>query len=315
MEHGYSPNTLGQKMPCSMWNIVEEIELEVEEDYTVSGELLSTISRLAEFDEIDWDYQKVPIDLIDIGHWQPRKNFDSGEIEELGRSMLATGGNSQTVTLRPKENGRFELVAGERRWRAAQVACIPFLNSLVSNLSDRLAMIIALVENVQRKDLNPIEESEAFQRMAEEGGLTHLDIAAASGKSRTYVTNTIRLSGLDIGVKDLLRSGKLSSGHGKVLAGLDDRGAQRALAKLSVKHRWTTRQIEVEVAKAKTGEIRELAPTKDKDIARLEEQISERLGFPCSISTQTNGKVQMTIRFANNQNFYDFLEQQNLSED
>lgn len=277
-----------------------------------SDALVAKVSKLVEFEEVKWQFKQVPIDLIVQGKWQPRQDFDEASLRELGESMKGTGGNMQAVTLRPLLDGRYELVAGERRWRAAQFAGISFVNALVSNLPDRLAMIMSVVENVQRKDLNPMEEAEAYLRMSEEGGLTHSDIAASTGKSRTVITNSIRLTTLDTGAKDLLRAGKLSAGHGKILAGLDDRLKQRALAQSSVRLGWSARQMEVEVAKEKTGVIREAPTTKDRDILRLEESISERLGFPCSIATQSNGKVQMTIRFADNKNFYDFLEQQKL---
>lgn len=282
------------------------------ESNATSDPLISTVSKLAEFELIKWGYHQVDIDLIVAGKYQPRKAFSQHELQELADSMIATGGNSQAVNLRPIGGGRFELVAGERRWRAAQIAGISKLNALVSDIPDRLAMIMAVVENLQRQDLNPMEEAEGFQRMSEEGGLTHADIAAASGKSRTFITNSIRLTNLDTGVKDLLRSGKLSSGHGKVIAGIEDRLKQRAVAKESVKQGWSARQIESVVAKIKTGTTKPPPQTKDKDIARLEELISEKLGFPCSIATQTNGKVQMTIRFADNSGFYNFLEQQKL---
>lgn len=281
------------------------MKVETADDYN----LAATLSKLEAFHGVDWEYRKVPVELIDRGRFQPRQAFDRASLEELAQSMRVTGGNVQAVNLRPTDAGRYELIAGERRWRAAQLASIPELNAVVSELSDRQAMIIAFVENVQREKLNAIEEAEGFLRMSEEGGLTHAEIAAATGKSRAVISNAIRLTELHTRVKDLVRQKRLSGAHARTIAALEDRDAQREMASLTVKKQWSVRQLEIEVAKKKSGVVRAAPSTKSKDIQRLEDIVSEHAGYPASVEVQSSGKVRLTFSFADNRGLEAFLRQ------
>lgn len=276
---------------------------------------LSSLARLAEFEAVEWELRRVGIDLIKPGRYQPRKDFSKETLLELGQSMLQTGGNTQAINLSQNEDGTYELVAGERRWRAAQLVGIGQLNALVAKLSDRQCMIIAMVENIQREDLNPMDEAEGFERMNKEAGLTHADIAAATGKSRAVISNAIRLTGLHTRVKDLLRQKKLSAAAGRTIAGLDDRNDQRAMADAALAGRWDIRRIEAEVAKKKTGIVKPVREKKSRDIERLEEAISERAGYPATVRVANTGRIELTFSFADNRGLQAFLEQQRFIEE
>lgn len=271
--------------------------------------IVSTVNRLAEFDQIKWEFGMIPVEMIVQGRYQPRRSFNKEALHELGQSMIASGGNTQAITLRKIGDSSYELIAGERRWRAAQLAQIPVLAAMICAVTDVQAMVMAMVENVQREDLNIIEEAEGYKRMIDEAGMTHGDIAAATGKSRAVITNLIRLLSTDIRVRDFLRAGKLSPGAGKIIAGLKDLGQQREIASTAVKKKWDVRTVEREVAKLKNKPQKEVR-SKARDILRLEEEISERSGFPCSIDVNSAGKVNLSFRFADNNGLDAFLRQQ-----
>jgi ParB family chromosome partitioning protein len=272
-------------------------------------ELIGGISKLAEFDRVDWRFKTIPLELLKPGRYQPRKDFNDEDLQELADSILATGGNLSPINVRPVDEG-FEILAGERRWRAAQKAGVAEINCLSAVLSESQAMIIAMVENVQRKDLNSIEEAEGYQKLSVEGQMNHADIAAATGKSRSVITNAIRLLSLDIRVRDYIRLGKLSAAAGRTIAGLENLGKQRELAVSAVKSGWNVRQLEAAVAKVKTGEVKPEPSHKSRDVKRLEETISENSGYPCQLKQHTSGRVELTFQFADNAGLEAFLLQQ-----
>jgi len=274
--------------------------------------LMLGLAKLAEFEAISWQYRPVPIELLRPGKYQMRQDFNRAELEDLAATMVKTGGNFQPINIRPLpgEIGSFEILAGERRWRAAQMAGFAEMNCLCADIPDSLAMIIALIENIQRKDLNPVEEAEGFRQLVEEGGMSHMDVAAATGKSRATVTNSLRLLTLDIKVRDYLRAGKLEGSAARTLAGLEDKAEQRKLAIQAVRSRMNVRQLEAAVAKIKRGVERPVPRTKSADISRLENEISERSGFPCKVTKMPTGAIELTFRFADAGGLDDFLEQQ-----
>jgi ParB family chromosome partitioning protein len=175
------------------------------------------------------DANTIAIDLIDPSPLQPRGIFDEGKLNELAQSISANG-VVQPLIVRPKEN-RFELIAGERRWRAAQRAGLTRVPAIVRNVSDDKVLELALIENIQREDLNPIEEARAYRNLIDTVGLTQEVVAERVGRDRSYVTNFLRLLRLPEDLQELVQSGRLSTGHARTLLGLPDVAAQRRLAR------------------------------------------------------------------------------------
>lgn len=175
------------------------------------------------------DPNTIAIDLIDPSPLQPRGDFDEVKLDELARSITANG-VVQPLIVRPKED-RFELIAGERRWRAAQRAGLTRVPAIVRQVSDDKVLELALIENIQREDLNPIEEARAYKKLIDTVGLTQESVAERVGRDRSYVTNFLRLLRLPDDVQELVQRGRLSTGHARTLLGLADVAAQRRLAR------------------------------------------------------------------------------------
>lgn len=192
--------------------------------------------------------QQIPIDLLVRGKYQPRQHFDPEKLQELADSIQSTGGLLQPIVVRPALDGRYEIVAGERRWRAAQLANLPDISCMVCQYTDEQALQAAIVENISRADLNPIEEAKAYQRLIDDFNYLHEEVAASVGKSRAVITNTLRLLKLAPTVQTLLINGDLSEGHGKILASLTPE-QQMILAERCVQKGWNVRRIEAEAKK------------------------------------------------------------------
>lgn len=263
--------------------------------------------KLALFNGVRTEFKSIPADLCDRGQYQPRKSFEEEALRELADSIKQTGGNFDPVILRLKHDGRYEIIAGERRVRATMLAGLNNVNAMLGRFSDEQAMLLALIENIQRKDLNPIEEAEGYQRMALEAGLKHEEVAVATGKSRAHISNSMRLLKTDMVVRDYLRSGKLSHGMGRTLAGLDELPMQRQLAKEVVSKGLSVRQLEAMVAKLKGKPKIEVAPNKNANLRKLEQSVSESLGFPASVQQSTSGKISLTIHCVDNKDFDNML--------
>jgi ParB family chromosome partitioning protein len=200
--------------------------------------LISTDSPLADSDEI----RDIEIDLIRPGHQQPRTTFDQAKLEELAQS-IRTSGIIQPLLVRPR-GGLFELVAGERRWRAAQLAGLPRVPAIIREIPDDKLLELALIENIQRQELNPIEEANAYKRLIESLNLTQEEVAQRVGRDRTFITNYLRILKLPSEIQLLLESEKLSFGHARALLGLADVILQRRYAQKIVKHNWSVRETE-----------------------------------------------------------------------
>ena len=231
---------------------------------------------------------------------QPRRVFDEAALEELAAS-IAQRGVIQPIIVRPLEGGRYQLVAGERRWRAAQKAQLHEVPALVRDLTDREVTALALIENLQREDLNPIEEARAYQRLAEFEGMTQAEIARMVDKSRSHVANFQRLLSLPEGVVERLEKGELSMGHARALIGCDD---AEDIAGAAVAKQMSVREVEKLVRRKQRGE----APPRrarsardgaaDADIAAVQGHLEEFLGLPVKINADvdpTSGTV--TIRY------------------
>jgi ParB family chromosome partitioning protein len=225
------------------------------------GALLSAEGTATAIEETN----EVPIDLIDPGALQPRSVFDEAKLEELAKS-IRTNGVVQPVLLRRK-GSRFELIAGERRWRAAERAGLTKIPAVVRNVSDDKVLEIALIENIQREDLNPIEEARAYKKLIETLGLTQETVGERVGRDRSYVTNYLRLLRLPEDLQELLQSGRISTGHARTLLGTDEPDIQRRIARKVIEQDLSVRATEqlVRLAVARPTQVRSKTAQKEQE--------------------------------------------------
>ena len=239
----------------------------------------------------------LPIDFLQRGKYQPRSEFDPVQLQELADSISAQG-IIQPIIVRPIGANKYEILAGERRWRAAQLAGFQEVDVIIKNVDDRSAVAISLIENIQREDLNTLDESEALQRLIDEFDMTHQQAADAVGRSRAAVSNLLRLLELTQEVKEYLRDGLIEMGHGRALLSLD--GPQQ----LSVATKIVSRGLSVRATEAmvkqvlKDGGKKRVPLKKDPDVERLQQNISEKLGATVKISCSSKGKGKITIQFS-----------------
>ncbi len=231
---------------------------------------------------------------------QPRKRFDEEALGELAASIAARG-VIQPIIVRPKGKGRYQLVAGERRWRAAQKARLHEIPALVRDLDDREVTALALIENIQREDLNPVEEARAYHRLSEDEGMTQAEIAQMVEKSRSHVANLQRLLNLPEAVLDMVEDARLSMGHARALIGNEDAAA---LAKKAVNDNLSVREVErlargeIETKSAKPATRQSRDPAKDADIAAVQAHLEEFLGLTVRIKTDADPRSgAVTIRY------------------
>ncbi len=242
--------------------------------------------------------QQIPIDLLIRGKYQPREYFDQEKLKELAESIKSTGGLLQPIVVRPAGHGKYEIVAGERRWRAAQLAMLPDVSCLVCDYTDEQALQAAIIENISRTDLNPIEEAQAYQRLIDEFHYMHEEIAASVGKSRAAITNSIRLLRLDKYVQKKLIEGLISEGHGKILAGLLPHH-QIELAERCVQKGWNVRKMEAEAKKLQQGHLSTSEVYSDANLKQLEIALSEHVGNRVAVEYEDRGGGYLRIRFNN----------------
>jgi ParB family chromosome partitioning protein len=239
---------------------------------------------------------QISIDQIFRGEYQPRRKFDEAALNELAASIKAQG-VMQPVLVRPRIQGGFELVAGERRWRAAQIAGLASIPAVCRTLSDEQASAMALIENMQREDLNPLEEAQGFERLRQDFGLTQQQIADAVGKSRVAVANLLRLLNLAPAVRNMLLDGNLEMGHARALLSLTSLDQERAAIEV-VGRSLSVRQTEALVRKWLNPTVPEVkAPAHDPDTERLERDLTEHLGAPVQIRQGRGGKGQLVIGY------------------
>jgi ParB family chromosome partitioning protein len=221
------------------------------------------------------------IDALQPGRFQPRARIGQEALAELAESIKSQG-VMQPILARPIGAGRYEIVAGERRWRAARMAGLTSVPALVREVADRQALAIALIENLQREDLNPLDEATGIRRLTEEFGMTHAEAAETVGRSRAAITNALRLLELAPPVQELLREGKLDMGHARALLALPAL-KQIELAREAVARQLSVRQVEKRVAQLSARPTARARERGDRDVARLEEEISQRLGTTVKI--------------------------------
>src|ERR1700681_1755204 len=255
--------------------------------------LLSADSPRAEGDEVG----EIESGLIRPGHQQPRTTCAQSKLDELAHS-IRTSGIIQPLLVRPR-GGLFELVAGERRWRAAQLAGLPRVPAIIREIPDDKLLELALIENIQRQELNPIEEANAYKRLIESLHLTQDEVAQRVGRDRTFITNYLRILKLPSEIQLLLETAKLSFGHARALLGLADVILQRRYAQKIVKHNWSVRETERRIKHAiQDSPVPSMRPAKSEDpnIRTAEAKLRRRLGTQVRIlpvKAGTRGKIEI----------------------
>jgi len=248
--------------------------------------------------------QNIEIAKLQPGKYQPRTNMDQVALAELAESIKAQG-VMQPILVRPISADRFEIIAGERRWRAAQLAGLTEVPALIRKVADESALAMSLIENIQRENLNPLEEAMGIQRLINEFGMTHQTAGEALGNSRSTISNLLRLLNLSAPVQDLMMQGKIDMGHGRALLSLAP-VQQIKIANLIVQKQLSVRETERIV-----NQIEHPAPKKvqkqDRDLLRLQENVSERLGAQVAIKPKKNGQGNIVIHYTSLDQLDDIL--------
>ncbi|MDH5389264.1 MAG: ParB/RepB/Spo0J family partition protein [Gammaproteobacteria bacterium] len=241
------------------------------------------------------ELKEVDVDLIQRGPWQPRSYFDEEALQELADSIGAQG-VVQPIVLRVAEGGRYEIVAGERRWRASQLAGLDKIPAVIKTFDDQTAAAVSLIENIQRENLNPLEESTALLRLMNDFEMTHQEIADSVGRSRASVSNLLRLQDLNDDVKEMLSERSIEMGHARALLGITG-NAQSTLARQVAKKGLSVRETEQLVRRALNPSAPAKVVKKDPDISNLETNLSERLGAVVHIKQKPKGKGLIEISY------------------
>lgn len=240
----------------------------------------------------------LPLDLIQPGQYQPRRDIQQAALEELAES-IRTQGLMQPIVVRPLpgQQQRYEIIAGERRWRACRLAGLNEIPALIREVPDEAAIAMALIENIQREDLNPMEEAIALHRLQQEFELTQQEVAEAVGKNRTTIANLLRLMNLNPDVKTLLENGDIEMGHARALLGLGGKD-QSDMATVVASKGLTVRQTEALVRQHGTKmPSDDVKPQADADVVRLERMLGDRLGARVSIQHNAKGKGKLVINY------------------
>lgn len=240
----------------------------------------------------------VPIDEVHPERQQPRRHFDEDALADLAQSIRSMG-LIQPLLVRRQAGGGYTIIAGERRWRAAREAGLSEVSVIVKEVSEVEAFEVALIENIQRQDLNPIEEADAYQRLLGEYGLTQENVAQRVGKDRSTISNSLRLLRLPAALKDQVALGALSVGHAKVVLGLPDEEAMERAADAIVHRQLSVREAERLVAKLKDPSAPEPKPRPSETLQALARRASERVARPVSVSVKEDGKGVITMKFDN----------------
>ncbi len=242
------------------------------------------------------ELQKLPVEYLQPGKYQPRKDMSQEALEDLANSIRAQG-IIQPIVVRPLSADRFEIIAGERRWRASQLAQLAEVPCIVKDVPDEAAVAIALIENIQREDLNAMEEAIALQRLLTEFELTHQQVADAVGKSRVTVTNLLRLNQLNEDVKLLLEHGDIEMGHARALLALTDDMQSDAARQVAAKQ-LTVRETENLVRRLLEPPVASKPKERDPDVVALEQRLSERFAAPVAITYNNKGKGSLVIAYS-----------------
>jgi len=241
---------------------------------------------------------ELKVDLLQPGKYQPRTRMDEATLKELADSIRMQG-VMQPILVRPVGGGRYEIIAGERRWRAARMAGLSDVPALVREVPDNAALAMALIENIQREDLNPLEEANGIQRLVTEFNITHDKAAEMVGRSRSAVSNLLRLLALSEPVRDLLHQGKLDMGHARALLALT--GMQQIeTARLIAERGMSVRETEKLVGRLLRGTpAKKPRKTSDRDVLRLQEELAQKLGTKVEIKAGNKGRGVVVIQYSN----------------
>ncbi|NOQ88876.1 MAG: ParB/RepB/Spo0J family partition protein [Gammaproteobacteria bacterium] len=243
----------------------------------------------------DEELRNIDVDLIERGPWQPREHFDEETLQELADSITQQG-VVQPIVVRQKSHNRFEIVAGERRWRASQKAGLSKIPAVIKTFDDQTAAAVSLIENIQRENLNPLEESTALKRLIDEFEMTHQQVADTVARSRATVSNLLRLQDLNSDVKTLLAMRDIEMGHARALLAIDGM-EQSSVAKDVARKGLSVRETEALIRKISSPVKKPKTSRKDPDIIRLEERLTERLGAQVRIKQKAKGKGSLEIAY------------------
>jgi ParB family chromosome partitioning protein len=265
-------------------------------DALLGGDGEASPSVLAQEGEL----RMLPIQQIQPGKYQPRRHWNDEALDELAASIKAQG-VIQPVVVRELGKNSYELIAGERRWRAAQRAQLAEIPALIKKVSEEAVPAMALIENIQRQDLTPLEEADALKRLIDDFDLTHQQAADAVGRSRASVSNMLRLTEMPESIKRLLDEGKLEMGHARCLLTLPEHDAER-LALEAARHGWSVRELEEAARRAQQapkGKAKS-APSRDANVADLERQLSERFATRVELAQGRGGRGKLVIHYHSN---------------
>jgi ParB family chromosome partitioning protein len=258
----------------------------------------------------DGDLRKIAINKLSPGKYQPRKDMSDSALEELSLSIQSQGIIQPIVVRLTKTDNDgervYEIIAGERRWRAAQLAQLKEVPCLIKDVPDESAVAIALIENIQREDLNAMEEAVALDRLLTEFDLTHQEVALAVGKSRTTVTNLLRLNNLNEEVKTFLENGDIEMGHARALLALDD-SLQAEAARTVATKELTVRETEALIKKIQNPNEEKPNKEKDQESTNIEQNLAEKLGLKVAVTHNKKGKGKLVISYANLAELDDFI--------
>jgi ParB family chromosome partitioning protein len=255
--------------------------------------------------QVGEELTKLPLDLLQRGRYQPRIDMRPETLSELADSIKAQG-VVQPIVVRPLEppvNGesqRYEIIAGERRWRAAQMAGLSEIPAVIRHIPDEAAIAVALIENIQRENLNPLEEARALERLVSEFGLTHQEAAQAVGRSRAGVSNLLRLLELTAEVGELLEKRTLEMGHARALLGLTERRQQTEVALLVARKGLSVRETEALVRRLQARQgpaVPEGSAERDPNVARLEQELADKLGARVAIQAGRGGRGKLVVSY------------------
>ncbi len=239
--------------------------------------------------------RELAVDQLQPGKYQPRTHMDQEALKELAES-IKTQGVIQPILVRLVADNKYEIIAGERRWRAARMAGLQLVPVVIRDIPDTQALAVALIENIQREDLNPLEQAIGIQRLINEFGLTHQSAAESLGRSRTAVTNLLRLLELAPPVRDLLAEGKLDMGHARALLALP------ALRQVELANEIAAKGLSVREVEKRVGELvsrpkPRIPRTIDRDVARLQEELAQKLGTPVQIKQKGKGRGALIVEY------------------
>ncbi|NUY57545.1 ParB/RepB/Spo0J family partition protein [Salinivibrio sp. EAGSL] len=241
------------------------------------------------------ELQQLSVTMLEPGQYQPRQGMAEDALEELTESIRAQG-VIQPLVVRQIAAGRYEIIAGERRWRAAKQAGLKQVPCLVREMSNKVASAVALIENIQRENLNAMEEAQALARLVDEFELTHQQLAESLGKSRTTISNLLRLNGLESGVRQLLLNKQLEMGHARALLALEG-DVQIDAALTAVNKKMTVRQIEKLVKKMLSPPVEAKKPKLSPEVEALQQRLGDKFGVSVALTQQKNGSGKLVINF------------------